>query len=374
MKDLSLKKIFMIITYCFLLTFLVVRFNSIWGFATHALNLTTPFFVGLAIAFILNKPMLHFRRLYKRFLQREGLINTLAIITAYILFVLTLVAIFTFIIPQLIINIRNFFVNLGDYLTNVENFLIKIMTDLHLTSSTYTKLFEQFNTVIKDIATFTLSYLKNLIPQLANFTSSIVGLLFNTIIAVVVSINLLAGKEKLLAQGKQITYTYLPHPLAARIEYVFKLSADIFSKYVMGQLMEACILGGLCFIGMKIFGFEYAILISTLVAVTALIPVMGAYLGGGVAFVLLAMISPVKALLFLVYLAILQQLENSIIYPRVVGSSIGLPGLWVIFAVTVGGGLFGFVGILISVPIMSILYALIKEDVMRKKTKSVVEV
>ena len=138
---------------------------------------------------------------------------------------------------------------------------------------------------------------------------------------------------------------------------------DIFSRYLIGQVTEACILGGLCFVGMKIFRFDYAILISTLIAVTALIPVVGAWIGGGVSFLLLGLVSPINAVMFLIYLTILQQLENNLIYPRVVGSSIGLPGIWVIFAVTVGGGLFGFVGIMLSVPTMSVIYTLIRENV-----------
>lgn len=367
MPDHLFKKICLVATYCFLLVFIVVRFNSIYQFCLRTLDLLSPFFVGLAIAFILNKPMMWLRKVYSRFIKKESVIHSLSIVTAYILLIFVLMAVFTFIVPQLLDSIKNFVSNLSIYLQNLENFILRVTEDWHITPELYTKLFDQFNVLIKDITTFTLTYLKNLIPQIANLTSSIISVVFNTVIAIVVSVNLLAGKEKFLNQCKQLTYTYTPLKWALRIEHVFKLSADIFSKYVIGQLTEACILGILCFIGMKLFGFEYAILISTLIAVTALIPVMGAYIGGGVAFILLAMLSPVKALLFILYLCILQQLENSIIYPRVVGSSLGLPGVWVIFAVTVGGGLFGLAGILLSVPMMSIIYTLIKDDVTNKK-------
>ena len=133
-----------------------------------------------------------------------------------------------------------------------------------------------------------------------------------------------------------------------------------------GQATEAIILGVLCFIGMNIFRFAYAPLISVIVAVSALIPIAGAYIGAGIAFLLLVMIDPMQAVWFVVFLVILQQLEGNIIYPRVVGTSIGLPGLWVLAAVTVGGGLFGFIGMLLGVPVTAVLYALLREDVARR--------
>ncbi|MGL5675905.1 MAG: AI-2E family transporter [Cellulosilyticaceae bacterium] len=367
MKDHLFKKICFIATYCFLLALIVVRFNSIYDFYLRGLSILSPFFIGLAIAFILNKPMLTFRRLLSRVIKKSSTVNGLSIFISYILFFVTVTAVFTFIVPQLLVSISTFFTNIGVYIKNLESFMLRVTEEFNITPTMYTQLFDYFGTLMQDVATFALSTLKNLVPQIANITSSLVSIVFNGIIALVVSINLLASKEKLLSQGKQITYTYIPLKWATRIEHIFRLSADIFSKYVVGQLVEACIIGGLCFVGMEIFGFEYSLLISTLIAVTALIPVMGAYIGGGVAFVLLAILNPVRALLFLIYLCVLQQLEGSIIYPRVVGSSIGLPGLWVIFAVTVGGGLLGLPGILLGVPIMSIIYTLIKQDVTNKK-------
>ena len=146
-----------------------------------------------------------------------------------------------------------------------------------------------------------------------------------------------------------------------------KLTADTFARYISGQVIEACILGVLCFLGMCIFGFDYAPLISVIIAVCALVPVVGALFGAIVSAVLLLMIEPIQAVWFLIFLLILQQLEGNLIYPRVVGTSIGLPGIWVLAAVTVGSSLLGFVGLVASVPITAVLYTLLKRDLHKKE-------
>lgn len=147
---------------------------------------------------------------------------------------------------------------------------------------------------------------------------------------------------------------------------VTRLTADTFTRYVSGQLTEACILGVLCFLGMCLFQFDYAPLISVIIGVSALIPVAGAYIGAAVAVLLLVMIEPMQAVWFLIFLVVLQQLEGNIIYPRVVGTSLGLPGIWVLAAVTVGSSLLGFVGLVISVPVTAVLYTLLKGDLARR--------
>ena len=144
--------------------------------------------------------------------------------------------------------------------------------------------------------------------------------------------------------------------------FVTRLTSDTFTKYVNGQMVEACILGGLCFVGMCVFRFDYAPLISVAVGVFALIPIAGAYLGAVLAVLLLVMIDPLEAVWFLVFLVALQQLEGNLIYPRVVGTSMGLPGIWVLAAVTVGGSLMGLVGMVVSVPLAAVAYTLLKRD------------
>lgn len=147
---------------------------------------------------------------------------------------------------------------------------------------------------------------------------------------------------------------------------VAALTAETFSRFVSGQITEACILGGLTFLGMVILRLDYALLIAVLIGVSALVPVVGAYVGAITSALLLVMVDPIDALIFLIFLICLQQIEGNVIYPRVVGTSLGLPGIWVLTAVTVGGGLFNLAGVLLSVPVTSILYALLRRDVRKR--------
>jgi len=186
-------------------------------------------------------------------------------------------------------------------------------------------------------------------------------------LSLVFSIYLLGGKEKLLSQFERLLKAYVKPEHAARVRYVLSTLNRSFHKYIVGQCTEALILGSLCMAGMLILRLPYAPMVGALVGVTALIPVAGAYIGAGFGAFMIFTVSPVKALVFLVYLLILQQLEGNLIFPRVVGSSLGLPGMWVLAAVTVFGGLFGIPGMLIGVPLTAAAYTLLKENVLKKE-------
>ena len=197
-------------------------------------------------------------------------------------------------------------------------------------------------------------------------TGNIISMFVTLVLAIVFSIYMLAGKDKLLRHGRTLLRSYLPQRWAERVSDVIRLTAEIFSSFVSGQLIEACILGGLCALGTFFIQADYAALVGVIIGVSALIPVAGAYIGALLSAFLLVMVDPVRALVFLIFLAVLQQIEGNVIYPRVVGTSIGLPGIWVLAAVTVGGGLFDLIGVLLSVPTASVIYALVKRDVRRR--------
>ena len=363
MKDLEFKKKLLLITYACVLLFVVLKFDFIRGIVVMVFDTLSPFLMGIVIAFILSKPSNFFEELYQKKIKKQGLAKGLAILTSYILFFVIIIAIFCFIVPQLITNLNLFLSRTTLYLRQMEDWANEIMVKYNIQNMDIQQVMTQLNDIIQNISKVVLNYVGDIVPRLISVTTNIVSTIFNLVITLVFSINLIAGKENILRQLKKMNRAYLPEKAADWMTLVGCLVNYIFSRYLIGQVTEACILGGLCFVGMKIFRFDYAILISTLIAVTALIPVVGAWIGGGVSFLLLGLVSPINAVMFLIYLTILQQLENNLIYPRVVGSSIGLPGIWVIFAVTVGGGLFGFVGIMLSVPTMSVIYTLIRENV-----------
>lgn len=181
------------------------------------------------------------------------------------------------------------------------------------------------------------------------------------------SFYILYGKEKLGRQVRRLMRTYLKPAWCERTFYVLNVLDDSFHRYVVGQCTEAVILGTLCMLGMLIFGFPYATMIGALVGATALIPIAGAYIGAGVGAILILTVSPMEALLFLVFIVVLQQLEGNIVYPRVVGSQLGLPALWVLAAITVGGNVMGIGGMLLAVPLTTAIYRLVRENVRKRE-------
>ena len=190
--------------------------------------------------------------------------------------------------------------------------------------------------------------------------TNIIGAIVNFFIGFVFAVYLLMAKEKLAGQGKQILFAVFKEDTAERILYVCSLASKNFSKFISGQCLEACILGMMFFIAMSIFRMPYAMLISVLIAFTALIPMVGAFIGCAIGALLILMVSPFKAFMFIIVFLVLQQLEGNLVYPHVVGNSVGLPSIWVLVAITIGGNLMGVVGMILFIPICSVLYALFR--------------
>lgn len=213
---------------------------------------------------------------------------------------------------------------------------------------------------------FLLTGLGGVMGSLVSLISATVSAAFTAIVSVIFSIYLLMGKEKLSRQCALVLKTYLKPGWYSRLLYFLETLHSCFRRFVVGQCTEAVILGLLCMGGMLLFQFPYASMVGTLIGFTALIPVAGAYIGAGVGAFMIFTVSPVKALLFLVFISVLQQLEGNLIYPKVVGSSIGLPGIWVLAAVTIGGGVLGVGGMLLAVPLAAAFYQILREDVAKR--------
>ena len=196
--------------------------------------------------------------------------------------------------------------------------------------------------------------------------TSVFSVVFNVILGVIFALYILIDKKRLGRQLNKVSQKYVPREILEKISHVIGILDDCFHRFIVGQCTEAIILGVLCIIGMSVLRIPYALMIGTLMGFTALIPIVGGLIGAGVGAFLILMESPVKALIFLVFVIILQQIEGNLIYPKVVGSTIGLPGLWVLAAVTVGGGVFGIAGMLVSVPLVATVYRLVREDIAGK--------
>lgn len=359
------RSILWIITYAVFLIFFIVRFDDFRVLLGTVLGLFRPLFLGFSIAFVLSRPCRGLTRFYERALSRtrmKKLSRPLAVASAYLLLILLLAGFFSVVLPKLVASIQLFAGSVNGYMINLQAWLNSFLASLHLETLDLSN----FSDLIKSALNGVLNTLTTAVPQLLTITSNIISVVVTSFISIIFSIYMLSGQEILLSQCRRVLRAYVPTRAAAWITDVVHLTGETFSAFVSGQLIEACILGGLTSIGMLFIQADYAPLIGMIIAATALIPMIGAFLGGAVSALLLVMVSPVRTLAFLIFLLCLQQFEGNVIYPRVVGSNIGLPAIWVLSAVTVGGGLLGFVGILLSVPVASVLYTLLRRDVHRR--------
>ena len=361
-----MRSVLLIITYTVLLVLGLMRSDWIFGLLGQILSGCRPLFIGFAIAFVLNRPCAFFCRHYERNLGRrwKKLGRPLAVLTSYLALIAVIMALFSFVLPQVVESIQMLAGSLGGYIANLQTLLNQVAD--YLDWQTLDLDLSSLNQYLRELLNGVLSSVSNAATHLMTVTGNIISMFVTLVLAVVFSIYMLAGKEKLLRHGRMVLRAYLPQRLADRVSDVINLTAEIFTSFVSGQLIEACILGGLCALGMLFIQADYAALVGVIIGVSALIPVAGAYIGALLSAFLLVMVNPVRALVFLIFLAVLQQIEGNVIYPRVVGTSIGLPGIWVLAAVTVGGGLFGLLGVLLSVPVSSVIYALIKRDVRQR--------
>ena len=358
------RSLLLLTTYAIVLVAVIVKLDEVGRWLGGVLGAFQPLLIGAVIAFILHRPCNFFARLYQQALPEKGrgAARPLAAATAYLLVAALITALVALVVPELTHSIELFISNLSTYAANFQELFDWVVARLDLEQLADLDLSSGISESLQKLLNGALDALTNTLPHLIGMTSVLVSAVVTGVISLVFSIYMLSGAPRLTAQCRRLVEAYLPRWAAGTVLSVTRLTADTFSKYVSGQMIEACILGGLCFLGMCIFRFDYAPLISVAVGVFALIPIAGAYLGAVLAVLLLVMIDPWQAVWFLVFLVTLQQLEGNLIYPRVVGTSMGLPGIWVLAAVTVGGSLLGLVGMVVSVPLVAVAYTLLKQD------------
>ena len=362
------KHLILLITYAVVLVVVIVKIDTVAGWLSAILSAFQPLFIGFAVAFVLNRPCNFFARLYEGHLpgRTRQAARPLAVVTAYVILLAILAVLISLVVPELINSLQTFVNNMGTYAANLQGLYDWVVQTLDLEALADLNLSAIITDTLNKVLSGVLDALTTTVPHLISMTGVVVSAVVTGVLALVFSIYMLIGGPRLTAQCRRLAITYLPGRVADPLLSVTRLTADTFTRYVSGQLTEACILGVLCFLGMCLFQFDYAPLISVIIGVSALIPVAGAYIGAAVAVLLLVMIEPMQAVWFLIFLVVLQQLEGNIIYPRVVGTSLGLPGIWVLAAVTVGSSLLGFVGLVISVPVTAVLYTLLKGDLARR--------
>lgn len=374
----NIKKILLIITFILVGLWAVQNINSVLNGIAFIFKLLGPFILGFAIAFVLNVPLRFFEKIFskkvsktrvktKRNIEKDKKYNRrlriLSIILSMLIFILVILLIVFLVLPELINTFEIFKLSIPRMFDVLQDKAEELMVNYPNVVAKIKEIRPDWNSIENTINDFLKDGFANVLSSSVNFIISAVSSVVSFVMAIIFAIYMLYQKEKLKEQFLKVIYAYLPKKKADYLVKVGRTANETFSNFIGGQLLEACILGLLCFVGMSILRIPYALTSSVLVGFTALIPVFGAFIGTAIAAILIVVISPVKAFWFIIFIIILQQIEGNILYPKVVGSSIGLPAMWVMLAVVVGGSCFGILGMLIGVPVSSVMYALFRESV-----------
>ena len=340
------------------------HYEILFGAIQKIISIIMPFLLGIMIAFILNVLMIRIEKILSIVIDSKGF-NHVKRIISIILSILILFGVIVLIIKLVIPELSNAFKVVTAGLPEVFD----ILKNWSKTNGNISPQLEAFvseidiQSVVSQFSDFAKVGVTGLLGSTVDILSVFVNSIFNIVVGFVFAVYILMSKETLKRQSHKLLKVYIPERIVNKIIKVATVVRTTFTNFIIGQTIEAIILGSLCALGMKLFGFPYAPMVGALVGITAFVPIIGAFIGGAVGAFVIMTIDPMQALLFIVYLIILQQIEGDLIYPRVVGSSIGLPSIWVLFAVTVGGGLWGIPGVLFSVPILSVIYTLVKEHI-----------
>lgn len=349
-----------------LVLFVVLRFEQVAGLFNLIIGIIMPLFVGVIIAYILNLIVKVFEKYYFPRSKRiwvNKMRKPVCVVLACLLVILILLFVITLITPQIISILRI----LG---TQIPVLYEKIISYANQTLRSYPEIQNYLPELPDDIDQKIFDLLSNMTGGALNIAGSAIGSVIGFVISIVFAMYLLFARDALLRKFNKAFSVYLTEHKRERIYSIFGVANNVFSKFFIGQAIEAFILGSLCTIGMLVIGFPYAGMIGAVVGITALIPVVGAYIGGIVGFTIIFTENIYQAIGFVVFLIILQQFESGLIYPKVVGTSVGLPGIFVFASVIIGGGLFGIPGVLFGVPITATIYKLLQKDVSRKLIKT----
>ena len=359
-----LKKLFVLAAGCILFAWLVldtaratVMFRTVW-------NLISPFVVGAGIAFVFNVPMRAIERQLAD-IRRAGFRRAISIVLTILCLVLIIMFVFEMLIPQIRLTVASLSQTIPVFVEGLAAKLMVMMQDhpdMRAWVQDSLKLESlDWNSILTETLGFLSNQVSTVMGSAVSVIGSVTGAIINTVVSIAFSIYCLARKEILARQGRRLLYSLVSEQHADQVIRVLRLTNSTFSNFISGQCLEACILGCLFAVAMTIFKMPYISLVSVVIAVTALIPVVGAFVGCILGAFFILVNNPLQALTFVIMFLIIQQLENNLIYPRVVGTSIGLPGMWVLVAVTVGGDLMGVGGMLLMIPLTSVIYALLRE-------------
>ncbi len=374
MKFNTRKDILFVISYVAIIIFALVNFDKIIKSLEYVINILSPFIIGALLAFVLNVLIKFIEtkifgkikngKVWKKVKRPLSITISLILVGLIIYFVMNLL------IPQLKNSVSLFTETLPGYKEDVINILEKF----DVGENTISKVSEYLDNFTKVITDYIKDNSKDVLSITTEVASSIIGIVSKGIISLVFAIYIIAQKETLKRQVNKLMKAYLKPRVSDKITDIAVMANKTFSNFVTGQCLEAVIFGVLCFLGMLILRLPYASTIAVVMGFTALIPVFGAIIGTSLGAILILMVSPVKAIIFVAFIIVLQQLEGNLIYPKVVGKSIGLPGMWVLFSVTIGASVAGIWGMFVATPLFSVFYSIFSKMINERINKNKVAI
>ena len=348
--------------------FFFQNYSSIWGGVLRVVNVLQPFIFGAVFAFLINLPMVFIENRLCRLAgkgkeakpvtagRKKG-IRGISILLAMLL-VLMLIGLFLYaIMPQLLASVNTFIANIKNYIIELDRFIDTVAQTLHIDRAVIDGFVPTFDELINNLVDF----FTNSVNRVVSVTSQITSVVINAVIGLIISVYLLFSKEVFIAQAKKLLYALVPRKWADSAIRVSTMTNRTFTGFVSGKMIDSLIIGIICFVGLTAMKMPYALLISVIIGVTNIIPFFGPIFGAIPSTLIVLLVDPLKALLLVIFIVILQQFDGNILGPRILGDSTGLPTFWVMFSIIVGGGIFGFVGMLISVPVFAVIYSLVKD-------------
>lgn len=333
---------------------IVSNLRAVRVWASGLLDIFTPFIAAFALAYILNRPTIFFeRKLFSRFRCRRAL----SILLTYLCAIAVVGFLVVLVLPQVVQSIMGLADNVESYLANFTALVQHLVTRFELESPLLNDMVLSYKDIVNDLADFLASN----IPRILNYGITLGNIVISGITALIASIYMLAGKEHLVTQMRKLTYAALPEKKAHWFLSVCDRANSIFSGFIVGKLLDSAIIGVLCFIFSSILRIPLTLLISVLVGFTNVIPFFGPIIGAVPCIMILLLVDPWAALRFLFLILVLQQFDGNILGPRILGNSTGLSAIWVLVAIVVGGGSFGFPGMLLGVPTFAVIYTLTRD-------------
>ncbi len=350
----------------------VMHVTTVIGAVSMILTAAAPLMLGVVIAYILNILLNRIERIYFPKSKEQSVIKSrrpVCIALSFAALAVILALLVKLVVPELASTIRLMAEEIPPAAEAVRLWAIAHSEEIPAIQESLENLNIDWESTIRKVLEVVVAGAGGIVTSVVSVVGNLFGVVTKLLIGTIFAIYLLSAKETLAKQGDNIMKAYLKPETRTKILYVLKTLHETFTSFIVGQLTEAVIIGSLCALGMTLLQLPYAVMTGAVVGVTALIPVVGAYIGAAVGAFMVFTVNPMQAVVFVIFLLVLQQLEGNLIYPKVVGSSIGLPGLWVLAAVTIGGGVFGIGGMLLGVPITASLYKLLENDVDRRINK-----